>query len=106
MSNDHSGANVKRKDDAVPAHSAKPAEQQHQAPAVVAQNQRTAPGGKQQSDATTVTAPADGTEIADAQISGIKKQNGNVVALYDGGANSAEELGITTDEDGLYAIKL
>ncbi len=30
----------------------------------------------------------------------------NVIALYDGEASSAEQLGMSTDEDGLYAIKL
>jgi type IV secretory pathway VirJ component len=35
-----------------------------------------------------------------------KGSSDDVVALYDGGQNPAEELGMATDEDGLYAIKL
>jgi len=74
-----------------------------QAPPMVAQNQDVAAPGKQ------ITAPAADvapTQIADAQVAPLKQQGENVIALYDGEANAAEELGITTDEDGLYAIKL
>jgi hypothetical protein len=54
------------------------------------------------------TTPQTRGEIAAVPASQVLKgaSGGEVVALYNHGANPAEELGITTDEDGLYAIKL
>jgi anti-sigma factor RsiW len=69
------------------------------APPMVAENRQAASADKKQS----VTSD-DGAKIADAQVGSTKGET--VVALYDSEANSAAELGITTDEDGLYAIKL
>ncbi|HEY9717992.1 MAG TPA: zf-HC2 domain-containing protein [Trichormus sp.] len=66
------------------------------APPMVAENQ--------QADKKQSVTPNDGEKIADAQVGSTKGET--VVALYDSEANSAAELGITTDEDGLYAIKL
>jgi anti-sigma factor RsiW len=68
------------------------------APPMVAENQQAATPDKKQS-----VTPDDGEKIADAQVA---TKGEGVVALYDSEANSAAELGITTDEDGLYAIKL
>ncbi len=54
-------------------------------------------------------ANTDNQLIADASKNGIGKSgsDSNLVAVYDADQRSVtEELGITTDEDGLYAIKL
>ncbi len=51
--------------------------------------------------ASTATPPL---SVSDRVIS--KLGADDVVAVYDAESNPAEELGISTDEDGLYAIKL